>query len=390
MAQTAALLSQYFFRIQFFDDLKLKAQEISWNLSGDALEIPQPVDDILGFYHDELSLEESFLPSGTQSDELFFTPGPDPFTTESNGVSLFEITYQTGDTESQTVAMGTGLAFDEIPQDGSSMMRSVGSLSLMAQTASSSVVSAFFHVFVIFAISYTAYASPVGQQGGRHEPIFVSLVDPQSSIICITSRGSADSAPSLPSIADRSKDNEARKEREGVATCDKGEAPNETGEISQPENATERSDQRMATFVDSGTETSRKSANRDNIDYSSKSMKDSVASVASIGQAEKYSASTRGDEIHEFKLKLLAAIHEVAYFPKNALRTRKFGEVLLSFTLADNGHLEDLRVSKTSGSEILDEAALEILRKAAEKFPKIPEQSLERKLTYAIPITFRK
>ena len=52
-------------------------------------------------------------------------------------------------------------------------------------------------------------------------------------------------------------------------------------------------------------------------------------------------------------------------------RMRTKGRALVAFTVAANGQLQSVKLSKSSGSAKLDQAALKIIRKAA-PFPKPP------------------
>lgn len=311
----------------------------------------------------ESDLDESFLP-GLANDSGAWT------NTDSNALDMPWI--------------------DEYSSTGSSLFLQRKTSPLFGQTVYSNMASTLFHIIFILTISYTAYAGAVGQHGARPEPIFVSLVDPSSSTVCSTGRASMDSAASTPSIADRSRMDGEKSFSDGNTDCSQSPVSVEDGKVSQAEKQENVSEIQTSKLVEKASERSSKDAKDDVVDFMSKSRQDSVASLASIAQIERRSASTRGDRMDEFKLKLLAAIHDAAYYPRKALRSQKFGEVMVSFTLLDDGKLENLKVDHSSGSNILDEAALQILTNAAEKFPRIPDYSSQKKLTYVVPITFRK
>ncbi|HLN24868.1 MAG TPA: TonB family protein [Patescibacteria group bacterium] len=67
---------------------------------------------------------------------------------------------------------------------------------------------------------------------------------------------------------------------------------------------------------------------------------------------------------------------------------RRQGRVHLSFTLARDGQLVASAVAASSGSDLLDQAALAALREAA-PFPPPPEAVADRQLTFSIPFEFR-
>lgn len=254
----------------------------------------------------------------------------------------------------------------------------------------SNLASSAFHVLLIFVATFVAYAEATGQGGTRHQPMFVSLVDPRSNEVCKPSLASIDSAASLPSIADRSRKNGNDSGDEGVSRTKKLSDCDQAGSLDQEQENSDASAVNTARLVDSDFAKNKNSTDQDDVDFKSKSMQDAPASVASTAQHEKRSDATRGDLINDFKLKLLEAIHQAAYFPRKALRSKNLGEVMVSFTIIDSGELQDLRINKSSGSELLDETALQILQKASEHFPRIPEQSQHKKLTYVVPISFRK
>ena len=254
----------------------------------------------------------------------------------------------------------------------------------------SNLASSVFHVFLIFVATFVAYAEATGQGGTRPQPIFVSLVDSRSNEVGTPSLASVDSAASLPSIADRSRKNHRESGDEGIPRTEKLLDGKKSGSVNQGQDGPGISEAKTARLVDANTTKDKNSTDQDEVYFKSKSLQDSAASLPSVASIDKRSAATYGNQINEFKLKLLQAIHEAAYFPKKALRSKNFGEVLVSFAVIDSGELQDLKIDKSSGSKALDEAALQILQKAAEHFPRIPENSELKKLTYVVPISFRK
>jgi periplasmic protein TonB len=86
---------------------------------------------------------------------------------------------------------------------------------------------------------------------------------------------------------------------------------------------------------------------------------------------------------------VLSAIREAIFFPKKALKEGNHGEVIVKFAITSDGSISGLHIAKTSGSSILDEAALKIVRKAGTKFPPIPEAWNKESVDYAVPILFK-
>ncbi len=116
----------------------------------------------------------------------------------------------------------------------------------------------------------------------------------------------------------------------------------------------------------------------------------SMASAPSVASAERQfiPAASRGHEA--FKSMVLSAIKEAIFFPKAALKERQHGETVVAFVINRDGSVTDLRMEKSSGSKILDEAAIKIVQKAGKKFPPLPESIDENSLEYTVPIMFKK
>jgi protein TonB len=75
------------------------------------------------------------------------------------------------------------------------------------------------------------------------------------------------------------------------------------------------------------------------------------------------------------------AIEKAKNYPFLARKKKIEGTVITEFTISSRGYLEDIKVKKSSGSEILDSAAIKIITRAA-PFPKVNSKIV-------IPITFR-
>lgn len=115
----------------------------------------------------------------------------------------------------------------------------------------------------------------------------------------------------------------------------------------------------------------------------------SIASDPTTASNAHMRATSLGKEIRDFQSKIRAAIRHATFFPKKALRQRRHGQVVVSFTIQRDGRLTGVSVAQASDCAALDEAALEIIRKAAEKFPAFPAGVSEESLEYTVPILFR-
>jgi len=96
-----------------------------------------------------------------------------------------------------------------------------------------------------------------------------------------------------------------------------------------------------------------------------------------------------GSSLHDFESLLLAAIKQSVFFPREALKERRHGQVIVAFTIDKDRRLSSIEVTSSSGCKILDKAAVEIIRKASEKFPSLPASLNRDNLSYTVPIHFK-
>ncbi len=83
------------------------------------------------------------------------------------------------------------------------------------------------------------------------------------------------------------------------------------------------------------------------------------------------SLNTRDPVYVTYFNKIKLSIESQWEYPEVALRYGLQGKLLLEFTIAGNGQLEQLRLVRSSGSQVLDEEAMRAI-KAAAPFPPIP------------------
>lgn len=122
----------------------------------------------------------------------------------------------------------------------------------------------------------------------------------------------------------------------------------------------------------------------------SKSLQDSVASMPSVASPERSGALKAGDEAVTYRDLILAALHDAAYYPKAAANRMAHGQTVVCFTINKDGSLASLSVVACSGLEILDEAAVKIVKKASSHFPPIPDALMKDQVSYVVPIVFKK
>lgn len=74
-------------------------------------------------------------------------------------------------------------------------------------------------------------------------------------------------------------------------------------------------------------------------------------------------------------------------YPAQARRRHLRGEVHVSFIVSRKGAARSIRIARSSGSEILDSAALETVRRAA-PFPAIPDAAGKSSWPFTVPLAF--
>ena len=84
--------------------------------------------------------------------------------------------------------------------------------------------------------------------------------------------------------------------------------------------------------------------------------------------------------------KVIAAVKKHKSYPSNARRMKHQGVVEVRFLLKTDGSIDELKVTKSSGFESLDNGALENVKKASSEFPK-PKEA--RYLRFPIAFTLR-
>ncbi len=115
---------------------------------------------------------------------------------------------------------------------------------------------------------------------------------------------------------------------------------------------------------------------------------ESSASNPQVASTLQMRRAALGSELRDFESLLLAAIRQATFFPPEALKEKRYGQVTVAFTMDKDRKLTRVVVIVTSGCRVLDDAALEIIRKASERFPSLPAVATQESLTYNVPINF--
>jgi len=74
-------------------------------------------------------------------------------------------------------------------------------------------------------------------------------------------------------------------------------------------------------------------------------------------------------------------------YPREARSQRLRGEVQVAFTVSGSGGVGGVRIARSSGSPVLDQAALETVQRAA-PFPPIPADAGRSSWTFTVPLAF--
>lgn len=92
------------------------------------------------------------------------------------------------------------------------------------------------------------------------------------------------------------------------------------------------------------------------------------------------------EEVYRAALRDLIEAGKV--YPVKARRLRHQGQVLLSFTIDPDGTISEVQIGRSSGSVILDEAALTLVRSLSGRLP-APAGLAQRRRSFTLPLAYR-
>jgi periplasmic protein TonB len=87
--------------------------------------------------------------------------------------------------------------------------------------------------------------------------------------------------------------------------------------------------------------------------------------------------------------KVRSKLNRAFRYPPQAERERLRGIAQVQFTLSANGSVSNVRIAKSAGSPILDQAVLDAVRRAS-PFPRIPEAAGVSSRTFTVPMHFNR
>jgi periplasmic protein TonB len=109
----------------------------------------------------------------------------------------------------------------------------------------------------------------------------------------------------------------------------------------------------------------------------------SASSSSTSGNAEGNAA------VSNYPGKIASRLRRALRYPKSALGSARSGQVQIAFTVTASGEAVSVRILASSGSTILDQAAIDAVRRAS-PFPPIPDSAGRSQWPFAIPIQFKR
>jgi protein TonB len=115
---------------------------------------------------------------------------------------------------------------------------------------------------------------------------------------------------------------------------------------------------------------------------------DGQAQGSSAASGSGQQASAAGNAaVSNYPGQVVSRLRRALRYPGEARRERLRGEVHVSFSVSANGGVASARVVRSSGHQVLDQAALETIRRAA-PFPAIPAAAGRRSWDFTVPLAF--
>ncbi|WP_153768852.1 TonB family protein [Labrenzia sp. CE80] len=100
-------------------------------------------------------------------------------------------------------------------------------------------------------------------------------------------------------------------------------------------------------------------------------------------------SSAGNAKVSNYPGKVARKLRRSLRYPSAAKRKRLTGNVHVSFSVDSAGRASRIRIARSSGSSILDKAAVETVRRAS-PFPKIPPEAQRKRWAFTVPLAFRR
>lgn len=113
-----------------------------------------------------------------------------------------------------------------------------------------------------------------------------------------------------------------------------------------------------------------------------------TASKSSSGSATAKRNTAAGNAaVSNYPGKIASQLRRALRYPRQAKRQGIRGDVVVAFFVASNGGISNVRISRSSGSPVLDGAAADAVRRAA-PFPPIPSGAGRSSWSFSVPLGF--
>ena len=126
------------------------------------------------------------------------------------------------------------------------------------------------------------------------------------------------------------------------------------------------------------------SGGRSNADAKAGSGDGAANARATAAGRHRRSEKAGNAEISNYPGKVVARLRRALRYPAG---TRQRGEVRVAFTVTGAGSVTGIRVVRSSGSDVLDRAAVDTVRRAA-PFPRIPDGAGRTSWPFTVPLSF--
>ena len=241
------------------------------------------------------------------------------------------------------------------------------------------LASTLVHVGLVFLMAVTAVAKVSGTGGERGAAMEARLIAPEEVVPQDESPASADSMAIKTTRAKKTEQSRELPKPEPTKLQEEiPQAHQENNALVLPEHLKQKPPEQAAEPEKKLKET------EPGVD-----KKTNQGSIGSMASSERRSLAAAGSDGDEFESALLSAIRQAAFFPKKAVEKGAHGEVLISFYIGRDGSLSEVNVSRSSGDQALDEAAVKMVRAASKKFPRLPDKVAANSMGYDVPIYFK-
>jgi protein TonB len=90
----------------------------------------------------------------------------------------------------------------------------------------------------------------------------------------------------------------------------------------------------------------------------------------------------------QYSLHLRDLISRKKKYPKKAKRKRQQGTVIIAFTIYSDGHIQNISIKQSSGSQLLDRNAISTIQQLSGKVP-FPDKIDRQQWTFTLPLVYR-